>query len=110
MATEYRLRAQEQETTITITRDEDFARIYTSDRRMMARLDALAREYPEEYKVTWADHQIMGDNLPMGKRYAVRRKLVRFAKPVSEERKEKLRAQAQRMISAQKTPVEQGEK
>lgn len=79
----YKLTLAEQETSVTMTRDEDMARIYTSDRLVMARLDKLCAEFPETYKCIWIDSQIVGDGLPMSKKYEVRKKYVKFRKPLS---------------------------
>ena len=78
----YRLKVEEQETTVSISRDTNIACIYTSDRRYMRKLDKLCETAPESYQCIWVDTNILGDGLPMGKRYHAPAKLVRFARPV----------------------------
>ena len=84
----YTVSVEEQETTIRMGRGEKTAQIYTSDRRMMAKMDRLVEHYPEDYKCVWVDEVIMGDGLPVGKKYAVTVKLVKMGKPTSEARRE----------------------
>lgn len=102
MRSTYRLPLAEQETTVTMTRDDKTARIYTSDRLVMAKLDKLCAEFPETYKCIWVDDQIMGDGLPMGKKYEVNKKYVKFRKPVSQAVIERnARARANRNIPSE---------
>lgn len=77
----YYLKACEQETTVNMSREEKTAKIYTSDRRMMQKMDKLCQERPDVYQCVWVDPVIMGDGLPMGKRYQCMSKAIRFAKP-----------------------------
>jgi len=79
----YRLKSEEQETTVNINRSDNIACIYTSDRRYMRKLDDLCNAAPDSYKCVWVDSVILDDGLPMGKKYKAPAKLVRFAKPVS---------------------------
>ena len=74
----------EQETLITFYRGDGDASIYTADRQMMKKFDALCAGYPDDYECTWTDTQILGDGLPMAKRYRMPLKLLRFGKPASD--------------------------
>lgn len=80
----YRLSLSEQETHISFTRDSDTANVYTSDRLEMAKLDKLARTFPNHYKIVWVDSQILGDGQPMGKKYTVPKRYIRYGKPASD--------------------------
>jgi len=93
----YRLSCAEQETTITYVRTDAEAVMYTSDRLRMAKMDKLCQQHPEAYRCIWTDDQILGDGLPMAKRYSVPVKLLRFGKPMSEARLEAGRKAAARM-------------
>ena len=77
----YSLKYAEQETTVTINRAETEATIYTCDRRYMRKLDKLCESAPDAYKCVWVDSQVMGDGLPLGKKYTAPAKLIRFNKP-----------------------------
>lgn len=87
----YRLPSDEQETVISHNRAGKMARIYTSDRLVMPKLDKLCREHPNVYKCVWVDSQILGDGLPMAKRYEVEKKYVRHRVPISEKSLEQRR-------------------
>ena len=93
----YKLLLSEQETTITFTRTDSEAVLYTSDRLRMAKLDKLCQQYPEVYRCTWTDNQIMGDGVPMGKKYAMPVKYLRFGKPASVAKREAGRKAAARL-------------
>ena len=80
----YRLTAAEQETTFVHCRSDVEATIYTSDRARMMKLDKMCEDFPDVYRCVWVDSQIMGDGLPMGKRYSIPARYVRFAKPASQ--------------------------
>lgn len=80
---DYRLSMQEQELTIRVSRDEERVRVYASDRAAMKKLDRLCALFPGEYVNTWTDGQIMGDGLPMAKKYTFPRRYLRFGKPAS---------------------------
>ena len=102
MRSTYRLPLAEQETTVTMIRAEHTASIYTSDRLVMARLDKLCAEFPETYKCIWVDTQIMGDGLPMSKKYEAHKKYVKFRRPVSQAVIERnARARANRSIPSE---------
>lgn len=79
----YKLAAAEQETTFVHCHGDIEATVYTSDRARMVKLDALCEQFPDVYRCVWVDSQIMGDGLPMGKRYSIPARYVRFAKPAS---------------------------
>lgn len=83
MRQNYKLTLAEQETTVTMSRDLHTAQIYTSDRLVMSKLDKLCVDYPDTYKCEWVDKHVMGDGVPMGKRYTVNKKYVKFRKPAS---------------------------
>lgn len=94
MRQNYKLTLAEQETTVTMSRDLHTAQIYTSDRLVMSKLDKLCADYPDTYKCEWVDKHVMGDGLPMGKRYTVNKKYVKFRKPASAAKIESLRRAA----------------
>lgn len=96
----YRLSFAERETTFVHCRADSDATIYTSDRARMAKLDKLCAKFPGVYQCVWTDTQILGDGLPMGKRYSVPSKLIRFGKPASEAQKAAGREKAAKMNSA----------
>ena len=91
---DYTLKLHEQETTVTMSRDMTLAKIYTSDRLVMAKLDKLCEMHPDAYACVWTDSQIMGDGLPMGKKYTAQKSRIRFAKPASEKKREAARRSA----------------
>ena len=79
----YRLMASEQETTFVHCHGDVEATVYTSDRARMLKLDALCEQFPDVYRCVWVDPQIMGDGLPVAKRYSIPSRYIRFAKPAS---------------------------
>lgn len=97
---DYRLTRDEQELTLTVCRADDDVRVYTSDRLYMRKLDKLCETFPDVYKCSWVDGQVLGDSLPMGKRYTFPRKYLRFAAPPSEAQRAAARANAVKMRSA----------
>ena len=84
----YKLSLVEQETSITMNRQDQVAHIYTSDRSMMAKLDRLCVDYPDTYRCIWEDKVILDDGIAMSKKYEVAKKYIRFRKPVSDEYRE----------------------
>lgn len=86
----YKLKTEEQETTVHMMAGVKTATIYTCDRRMMAKMDRLCEERPDVYCCVWTDANILGDGLPMGKRYECASRVIRFTKPriVTEEQRE----------------------
>ena len=97
---DYRLSKAEQELTLTVCRADDDVRVYTSDRVYMRKLDKLCETFPDVYKCSWVDGQVLGDALPMGKRYTFPRRFLRFASPPSEAQRAAARANAAKMHSA----------
>ena len=87
------------ETTIRYDKVEPVAEIYTASRREMNRLDKLCKQYPDIYKCIWIDTQIMGDGRPMGKRYTMPIKILRYGKPASEAKKAAARENASKINS-----------
>ena len=92
----YKLTAAEQETSVVCCRADNAVTVFTSDRRDMKRLDTLCERFPEVYHRTWVDDQIMGDGLPMGKKYTFPRRFFRFVTP---------RSDAQRAAAARNAAV-----
>lgn len=85
------LSTNEQETTIQFSRDDKTCRMWTSDTRMITRMDKLVAEYPDIYKET-AAHTIHGE--VSDKSYEYPKKYAYPKKPrpeMSEENKEKAR-------------------
>lgn len=77
----------EKETIVNYNAAEKTASIYTADQNVMRKLDALVKKYPDIYKVVEQDSY--------SKTYTCPKKLVSFRSPkiLTEEQKEKLRAQ-----------------
>lgn len=75
----------EQETTIYMGHDSETARIYTSDRAMISRLDKLCTALPDTYRCVWVDKVTDANGIPLGKKYEVGKKYVRFGKPAKRE-------------------------
>ena len=88
----------EQETIITYNAQEDFAEVYTCYPPMIRKLDKLAQENPEEWKI------LRGDQI--GKTYTCPKSLITLRskstpkKELTEEEKEKL---AERVRHARET-------
>lgn len=83
----YKLLKVEQETIILFNVAEPDAKVYTRDKTVMRKLDALVAEFPEIYKcikVTDID-----------KTYSMPKEYVSYRKPrrISEERREQVREQ-----------------
>lgn len=102
MALRYKLTAAEQETTLIACRDNDEVVAYTSDRLTMRKLDGLCERFPAVYCCVWTDGQVLGDGLPMGKRYTFPRRYLRFGHPASVAQVEAARANAAKMRSARR--------
>ena len=79
------LSSAEQETTIYMSRDSKTARIYTSNRPMISRLDKLCAALPDTYRCVWVDKITDANGIPVGKKYEVDKKYVRFGKPAKRE-------------------------
>lgn len=99
---DYRLSREEQELTLTVTRSDSLVTVYTSDRIHMRQLDGLCKRYPDTYKCVWTDCQVLGDGLPMGRRYTFPRRYLRFGHPASAAQIEAARVNALKMRSARR--------
>lgn len=82
----------EMETTIVFDAEEKIAHIYTADPVYIRRLDKLAAEHPDTYRMIWADK---GD---AAKKYTAPSRLIRFGKPASEARREAGRAMFAKLV------------
>lgn len=98
---------EEQETTVTLIRNDPLARVYTCDRVMITRLDGLCERDPEHCKVERVDDY--------GKWYILSKKCVRFVtgshkarRPLTEEELEQRREQMQRIRAARMAAVAEG--
>lgn len=76
----------EQETSIVWDEEMKVANIYTASPISMRKLDKLCEACPDEYKQTWTETDKNGR--VTSAKYQVPAKLVRFAKPASEARRE----------------------
>lgn len=86
----YNIPVAEQETHIVFMRDEDFARIYTSDSTMMTRLDKLCNTAPDTYSLV--------EDTGSGKRYRCSDKtLISFRSKKRELSDEQREAASERM-------------
>lgn len=84
------LSVSEQETNVTFMRDEEFAKIYTSDSTMITKLDKLCRESPKMYKLDY--------ETPVGKGYICKDKgLISFRSKKRELTDEQKEAAGERM-------------
>ena len=81
------LKRIEQETIINFNASENEATVYTSDKAVIRRLDALVTAYPEVYKCTKATD--------IDKTYSMPKKYVGYCKPrkISEKRRDEIRKQ-----------------
>ena len=84
------LSVSEQETNVTFMRDEEFAKIYTSDSTMITKLDKLCKRYPKMYKLDY--------ETPVGKGYICKDKgLISFRSKKRELTDEQKEAAGERM-------------
>ena len=83
----YHLSLEEQEMIVNASRASDTVTVYCSDRTMMTKLDKMCKKYPETYRLTASDPQVIGDGKPVSKTYEAPKKLLRFAPPRSEKQK-----------------------
>ena len=95
----YKLLKMEQETIILFNIAEPNAKVYTRDKTVMRKLDALVAEFPEIYKcikVTDID-----------KTYSMPKKYVSYRKPrrISEERREEIRHQINEINKKSKSVI-----
>ena len=83
----------ERETTVIYNDEEKDALIWTNSPNVMRRLDKLVSACPESYRCV----RVEGNGF--AKRYAVPKKLIRFARPVvrTEARREAAKANAERL-------------
>lgn len=82
----------ERETSIVWDDQYKVAAIYTASPSSMRKLDKLCQDHPTEYKRTW--QEIDPDGSVTAARYETSCKMIRFAKPVSEARREASRRAA----------------
>ena len=75
----------EMETSIVWDEEEKVANVYTASPVTMRKLDKLCEQYPGEYRRTWVEKA--GERITAAK-YTVPCKRIRFAKPISEARRE----------------------
>ena len=75
----------EQETVINYNAGEQMATVYTADKAVMRKIDALVTEYPEIYRVV--------SETDVSKEYSMPKSYVSYRKPrkISEEQREKAR-------------------
>lgn len=92
----------EQETSIVWDEELKVARIYTASPISMRKLDKLCEACPDEYKQTWTEMDKKGR--VTAAKYEVTAKLIKFAKPASEARRNAARERFARIRA------EQGEK
>jgi len=92
------LTREEQETHIMWNAATKTATIDTADPAVIRKLDKLAAEYPEAYRVTRAD------DLYGTKWYEVEKRLIRFGKPASEAAREAARAKARKSVLRRNQP------
>lgn len=92
----------EQETSIVWDEELKVARIYTASPISMRKLDKLCEACPDEYKQTWTETDKKGR--VTAAKYEVTAKLIKFAKPASEARRNAARERFARIRA------EQGEK
>ena len=92
----------ERETSIVWDEELKVARIYTASPISMRKLDKLCEACPDEYKQTWTETDKKGRVIAA--KYEVTAKLIKFAKPASEARRNAARERFARIRA------EQGEK
>ena len=82
-----KLTVYERETIINYNMAEADASVYTHDKKLIARLEKLAVEYPEEFRLK--DHSLNGDAT-----YIFRKKYITIREPYSEARRRAARKRA----------------
>ena len=95
----------EQETTIRFNAEEQTAYVCTNNPATVRKLDKLASECPEAYRCTRAD-PLYGTKW----HEVTNKRLVRFGKPASEERRAQSRAVASRLHSTARNAVREQDK
>lgn len=90
------LSRKEQETIVNYTAGEQTATIYTRDKAVMRRLDALVNEYPDLYR-------LIGET-GIDKTYSMPKSLVSYRKPrrISEAQRERARRQMREQNKSRK--------
>ena len=85
---------EEQETIINYNAAEQTATVYTRDKTVMRRLDALVIEYPEHYR-------LIGET-DIDRTYEMPKSFVNYRKPrrLSEEQREAARERMKKLFSA----------
>ena len=92
------LSVTEQETNINFMRDEEFAKIYTSDSTMITKLDKLCKDAPKMYKLDY--------ETPVGKAYICKDKsLISFRSKKRELTDEQKEAAGKRMRKYQASKI-----
>lgn len=94
----------EQETTISFSRDNKEVDVWTSDTTMMTKLDRLCKDSPNEYKCIEVGKSL--DGLLANKRYTIKnKKLVSFRSATTKRKisDEQRKALAQRMRDLNKS-------
>lgn len=84
----YRLSPAEQETIIRYDMETKVALIDTASPQTIKRLDKLVAQHPDVYKLVNSDPNYFA------KKYSVPMEYIKFGKPISEERRAKLRQAA----------------
>lgn len=96
----------EQETTISFSRDEAGVSIWTNDRTVMTRLNKLCETAPESYQLTKTEYSKATHEI-MGKRYTIKDKrllsfrAVRMKRDFTPEQLEELRERGRKNREAQ---------
>ncbi len=85
----------EQDTTISFSRDSDSAYVWTSDSTVMTRLDKLVENNPECWQLTRTDK--IGKDI-VGKEYTTKKRLISFRAKVTE----RVMTEEQRQASAER--------
>jgi hypothetical protein len=86
-----KLSSLEQETTVYFTEKNQDAEVYSASPELMSKLNALCKDYPEEYKC------VDGDDA--GLSYKVKRKCILFAKPKEYTVEDKKRRAEQMVVN-----------
>ena len=93
------LNREEQETIINYNAAERIATVYTRDKTVMRRLDALVIEYPEHYR-------LIGET-DIDKTYEMPKSFVSYRKPrrLSDEQREAARERLRRTVAKPTNPL-----
>ena len=83
----------EQETIINYNAGEQMATVYTADKAVMRKIDALVTEYPDIYRVV--------NETDVGKEYSMSKSYISYRKPrrISEAKREQARKAMQAINS-----------